>query len=246
MIEPQRIGRLAAQMVMVSIVVVGCARGTDGSGPPPASAPSPSGPTASADSADASTSPPPSESLDPAAPTACLTLGEADCERAREMAASTLAADDPPVRYVQVGPFGCAIGDRCPTTLLARPEGDIVIEFDGDTAINVHLKVAADGRFEATRGEGMGIAVAPTSAAGIPAGPEPFVLGHCGIFSGVDLDGSWWDPVGSIPMDGGEAVNATQGVITVVDPTRATFVAQTGFAVQLQRRTGSKFLPFCT
>lgn len=178
-------------------------------------------------------------------PTACLTLGDADCERAREMAASALAPGDPPVRYVQVGPFGCAVGDRCPTTLLARPEGDIVIEFEGDTAINVHLKVAADGRFEATRGEGMGIAVAPTSVPGIPAGPEPFALGHCGIFSGIDLDGSWWDPVGSVPMDGGEAINATPGVITVVDPNRATFVAQTGFAVKLQRRTGSKFLPFC-
>lgn len=251
MIERKRTGRITVLMVvMVSLVVVGCVRGVDGTGfPPPADtppAPAPGAPSAPASVAPASVAPSAAgQPLDPAVPTACLTLGDADCERAREMAASVLAGGDPRVRYVQVGPFGCATGDRCPTTLIARPEGDIVIEFDGDTAINVHLKVAADGTFDATRGEGMGIAVAPTSAPGIPAGPEPFVLGYCGIFSGIDLDGSWWDPVGPVSMNGGEAVNPTPGVITVVDPDRATFVAQTGFAVQLQRRTGSKFLPFC-
>lgn len=253
MIEPQRTGRMAAFLiVMVSLLAAGCVRANDGSGPPPASAPTAPGQASGSDTATPVPSTPPSEApgppggfLDPAVPTACMTLGDADCERAREMAASVLAAGDPPVRYVQVGPFGCAIGDRCPTTVVARPEGDIVIEFDGDTAINVHLKVSADGTFEATRGEGMGIPVAPSSARGIPAGPEPFVLGHCGIFSGIDLDGTWWDPVGPVPMDGGEAVNATPGVITVLDPEHATFVAQTGFAVRLQRRTGSKFLPFC-
>jgi hypothetical protein len=193
----------------------------------------------------ASPSPSAGGGLVPTVATACLTLGPLDCERARTFAGSTLTPLDPPVRYVQVGPFGCAAGDRCPTTLLARPEGDVVIEFADDTAVNIHLKVGADGTFAVDRQPGMGIAVPPSSAPGMPAGPIEFSLGHCGIFSGIDLDGDRWDPVGPVQMDSGEAVNATPGVITISDPTHATFTTRTGFAIQLLRREGSKFLPFC-
>ena len=75
-----------------------------------------------------------------------------------------LQGGDPPARYVQVGPFACAAGERCATTLAARPEGDVVIEFDGGEGINVHLKVAPDGSFDADRQPAMGIAVPPASA----------------------------------------------------------------------------------
>jgi hypothetical protein len=177
--------------------------------------------------------------------TACLTLGALDCERAREMATSVLVAGDPAPLYVQVGPFGCATGDTCPTTLTARPGGDVFIEFDGGEGINVHLTVAPDGTFEAVREAAMGVAVEATSPSGLPAGPAPFTLGHCGVFSGIDVDGSWWDPVGPVPMDSGEAVNATAGTLTVTDPDHAAFTTPTGFALQLERRTGPKLLPFC-
>ncbi len=46
-------------------------------------------------------------------------------------------------------------------------------------------------------------------------------------------------------MDSGEAVNATPGILTVVDPNYAAFTAPAGLAVKLQRRAGSKLLPFC-
>lgn len=183
--------------------------------------------------------------LDPTTPTACLTLGAPDCAAARDLAATVIALGDPPVRAIQVGPFACATNDACPATLTARPEGDVVVEFDGGAGINVHLKVAIDGTFEATRQPAMGVAVAPTSAAGIPAGPIEFTLGHCGVFSGIDFDASWWDPVGPVATDSGEAVNATAGVITVIDPDHATFTTPTGFSLQLQRHDGEKLLPFC-
>jgi hypothetical protein len=73
----------------------------------------------------------------------------------------------------------------------------------------------------------------------------PFTLGHCGVLSGIDLDGSWWDPVGPVPINSGEAVNATAGIMTVTDPNHAAFTTPTGFAIQLQRRAGPKLLPFC-
>jgi hypothetical protein len=178
--------------------------------------------------------------------TACITLGTVDCERARALALAELTPADPPPLYVQVGPFGCAEGvERCPATLVARPEGDVVVEFAGGTGFSVHLKVGAGDAIEATRSEPMGIAVAPTSPQGIPAGPQQIELGHCGIFSGLDHGGSWWDPVGPIESDSGESVNAGSGIITVTDPNHATYVGQGGLALQLIRRDGAKLLPFC-
>ncbi len=254
MIDLRRAGPPApvfAVLILLSVLVAACASaasdatGSGATAAPPSPAagasdspdPTPSGaPTAAA---------PGGAALDPATPTACLNLGPQDCERARALAATTLTADDPPARYIQVGPFGCAAGDRCPSTLVARPEGDVVIEFGEGQGINVHLKVAPDGTFAVTRDAPMGVAVEPTSVGPIPVGPIEFTLGHCGVFSGIDLDGHWWDPVGPVPMDSGDAVNATSGVIVVTDPTHATFTSPSGFALQLLRRDGPKLLPFC-
>jgi hypothetical protein len=257
MIDLRRAGPPAPVFVVLLLctaIVAACAgaaTATSGSG---ATAPPSAGPSATdspdpAPSEAASDAPsaagPEGPRLDPATPTACLSLGPQDCERARALAASTLTADDPAAQYVQVGPFGCSVGDRCAPTLAARPEGDVVIEFAGGQGINVHLKVAPDGSFEATRDAAMGVPVEPTSVGPIPVGPIEFTLGHCGVFSGIDLDGHWWDPVGPVPMDSGDSVNATSGVIVVTDPTHATFTSPSGFALQLLRRDGPKLLPFC-
>lgn len=177
-------------------------------------------------------------------PTACLTLSDVECLRARTLAVDTLLPTDPRPVYIQVGPFGCAVGDRCAPTLAARPEGDVTIEFGGGTGTNVHLVVAGDGEATTTRGEAMGVAVEASSAGGDPPGPLDLSLGHCGIFSGIDVAGSWWDPVGQVAMDSGAAVNATAGILTLLGEDRATWVAE-GLTVQLIRRAGPKLLPFC-
>lgn len=161
------------------------------------------------------------------------------------MAASVLAAGDPAPIYVQAGPFGCGAVERCPTTLAARPEGDVTIEWPEGTGITVHLVVAPDGSFQATRGEAMAVAVGPTSAPGIPTGPVAFTLGHCGVLGGIDLGGSWWDPVGPVDGDHADSNNAAAGVIIVTDPDHATFTTPAGFSVALQRRDGPKLLPLC-
>jgi len=187
--------------------------------------------------------PEPTPSTEPI-PTACLSLGDVPCERAAGLARQVLLETDPPVVYVQAGPFACREGTGCPTTLVARPEGDVTIEFADGTAILVHIDDEA-GAGQQTRGDAMGILVEPSSPVGWPAGPQPFTLGHCGIFSGIDVDGSWWDPVGPVDMDSGDAVHATEGVLNLTDPTHGTFTAPSGFAVQLQRRDGAKVLPPC-
>jgi hypothetical protein len=261
MIDLTRRSALPIALAVTSILLIGCASG--GSGPSPSgvigSAPtvtappdasespagSPSVETPSGEPASASSSPPEGAAILPGTPTGCVGLGAEDCERARAFAATVLDADDPAVVYVQVGPFGCVQGERCPTNLLTRPQGDVTIEFAGGTGINVHVTVAADGSFQAERQEAMGIAVPPASPPDGIAGPREFTLGHCGVFSGIDVDGSYWDLVGPISLESGEAINATTGILNLTDPDHGTFSAPGGFAVGLIRHTGPKLLPMC-
>ena len=55
-------------------------------------------------------------------PTACIGLAPQDCSRVLAETASVVPAGTV-VRYVQVGPFGCAAGGDCPASLAARPAG---------------------------------------------------------------------------------------------------------------------------
>ena len=176
-------------------------------------------------------------------PTACVGLGEADCRRVVAQVTTLLTADDPRIGYVQVGPFGCPTGLGCPTTLVARPEGDISLESAGG-AVGFHIKVT-NGNLDAQRQEASGVVLPPTSRPPVPGGPQPFALGHCGLWSGIDHGGSWWDPVGRIDYDHGDAINAAEGTISPVGQDRAIFTSKAGFTVQLVRRNGPKFLPFC-
>lgn len=175
---------------------------------------------------------------------ACMGLGPLDCQRAADLARAAVAASGPPIRYIQVGPFGCPDGERCPTTLLARPEGDVLVELAGAPAVGVHVKVV-EGVPAAEPSEVFGIVLDPTPADVLEIGPRPFDLGHCGVFSGVDVGGSWWDPVGPIDADHPDSINATNGILTVKDPDHATFVSAMGLTIQLLRRDGPKHLPFC-
>lgn len=176
-------------------------------------------------------------------PTACIGLGEADCRRVIAHVTTLLTTDEARVGYVQVGPFGCPGGVGCPTTLAARPEGEIVLE-SADGALSFHVKVT-DGNLDARRQETFAVELPPTSPPQILAGPQPFTLGHCGLFSGIDVGGSWWDPVGIVDYDHGDAINAAEGTIAPVGQDRAVFTSKNGFVVQLVRRNGPKFLPFC-
>jgi hypothetical protein len=259
MIDLPRRSAVPIALAILSIVLVACAGGATGSAPSLAEATAAPSTTTGSPGAAESASATPTDSptaapsatvagaaaLQPDTPTGCIGLGAQDCERARAFAATVLAANDPAVVYVQVGPFGCAQGASCPTNLLTRPEGDVVIEFGGGTGINVHLKVAADGSFQAERQEAMGVGVPPASPPDGIAGPREFTLGHCGLLSGIDVDGSYWHVVGPISFDSGEAVNATTGILSLTDPDHGTFNGPGGLSVQLIRHTGPKLLPFC-
>jgi hypothetical protein len=226
--------RTVVSALLLSMALLGCA-GTAAS-PAPSASPSES----------------PSESPGAGAagvlagvPTGCYGIGIDDCQRVVGTVAAALDASTAPLRYVQVGPFGCLAGERCPTTLAARPEGDVTLE-TADGAFAYHVVAGGGGTtLDITRQDAFLVDVEPTSTPPVTLGPQPFALGHCGLGSGIDVGGSWWDPVGPIDSDHPDAINSAEGTINVLEPDRAVYTTRGGLTVQLVRRDGSKGLPPC-
>jgi hypothetical protein len=79
-----------------------------------------------------------------------------------------------------------------------------------------------------------------------------FDLGHCGLYSPVDLDGSFWDAIGGTASTGetldldtdGEMINATSGAIVVIGD-EMRFRTASGSVVRFERHPGEKELPGC-
>ena len=196
-------------------------------------------------SAIAGATPDPSEAEGPGVPMACFGLQQPDCARAFEAAVLTL---DPgaQVVYAEVGPFGCPNEAGCPNSLAARPSGQVVFEIANGDPVAIAVRAAADDTLTAGPGESFTVAVSPTSVAGQLTGePIPYALGHCGVNSGIDVDGSWWDPVGFVDIDHGDSINAASGTFAPIDSNHATFTSDGGFSVTVVRRVGDKHLPMC-
>ena len=79
-----------------------------------------------------------------------------------------------------------------------------------------------------------------------------FSLGHCGLLSPVDVDGSFWDAIDGVTAAGGrldlgtdgEMINATPGVIVVVGD-EMRFRTESGSVVRFARHDGPKDFPAC-
>jgi hypothetical protein len=71
------------------------------------------------------------------------------------------------------------------------------------------------------------------------------MLGHCGLSSGIDVDGSFWDPVGAIPANHPDVINSAGGTVALTSANTATLRTVNGLVVQLVRHQGPKFLALC-
>ena len=79
-----------------------------------------------------------------------------------------------------------------------------------------------------------------------------FSLGHCGLASPVDIDGSFWNATEGRREDGApmnldadpEAINATAGVIALVGD-EARFRTESGGVIRFARHPGEKEFPGC-
>jgi len=229
--------------VLLALIVLGACgpAPTQPPGPAPTDPPTTGEPATPGDS----TGPAGPIVLDPATPWACYGLSERDCARALEAAAAGLGAGDVPVVYAQVGPFGCRAGEGCESSLVARPSGSVTFELAGGDPIEMLVELMADGTFNVERGQAVTVRLDPSSAPVEPSGIIPFSLGHCGLGSGIDVDGSWWDPIGFVDSDHGDAINAADGTLAPTGINRATFTSANGLVVMLARRVGPKHLPLC-
>jgi hypothetical protein len=67
-------------------------------------------------------------------------------------------------------------------------------------------------------------------------------MGHCGLLSPIDFDGSLWDPLNqeySVVFDG------ATGTILLTSVDRARFVSDAGDELELARVEGSAPYPLC-
>jgi hypothetical protein len=79
-----------------------------------------------------------------------------------------------------------------------------------------------------------------------------FTLGHCGLHSPIDVDGSYWDEIdgqdrAGAPLDlenDGEMINATSGAIVVIGD-EMRFRTDGGSVVRFSRHDGDKDFPPC-
>ena len=79
-----------------------------------------------------------------------------------------------------------------------------------------------------------------------------FDLGHCGLLSPVDLDGSFWDPLDGVTSSGAqldlagdpEMINAAAGAIVVIGD-EMRFRTALGSVVRFERHEGEKEFPGC-
>lgn len=107
-------------------------------------------------------------------------------------------------------------------------------------------------RAEGRRGSTGGVLFEPSSVPIDHGAPYRFSLGHCGLASPVDVDGSFWDPIdgegsGGAPLNltaDPEMINATSGIFAVIDD-EARLRTDSGAVVRFERHAGTKEFAIC-
>jgi hypothetical protein len=75
-----------------------------------------------------------------------------------------------------------------------------------------------------------------------------FILGHCGLISPIDIDGSLWDPVGGDnglgdelnDLQRSELINSTSTVVVLIAPDRLEMLTPLGAVITLTRHDGPR------
>ena len=152
---------------------------------------------------------------------ACQNVALAACLVVARDAADALLDDPDPVAYVEVYPEFVAVelADGA-----GRRQASYQAAADGPTIFDDWVESAA-GRLE------------PASAP-IEVDAVPLTLGHCGLASPIDVDGSFWDAVGQIPQVA-SLINASDGEFRRLGPDEAAY-ATADARVSLRRHVGAK------
>jgi hypothetical protein len=93
-----------------------------------------------------------------------------------------------------------------------------------------------------------------TQRGGIEPGvAQPFELGHCGLVSPIDFDGSLWNPIAGEDGAGGpltdehegELINATRVALTLIEPDVIRLETPRGAVLTLVRHSGARLYSLC-
>jgi hypothetical protein len=174
---------------------------------------------------------------------ACVSMQADECAVLYDGAVAALPADHPEIVAATVQADGCS-NPPCPPGLAGRGTGRVLLEYAGGTGAALVLLGLELGAVKYTIDQAFVTGpLQPESAAAAPAGP--FSLGHCGLMSPVDYDGSFWDPVGQIDGDHGAAINPTTGTLRLTSENEAEFMSEDGFTVRFRRHEGPKAFLLC-
>jgi len=183
----------------------------------------------------------PSASVESRPPTACVGVGEAHCQEALAILDGRLVGGMPP-SYVQVSSSLC--DGPCPGDERGAWRAHLTVEF-GEAREPLTILLAVDGDQVTWQPiETVLVRVAPRSA-GLTAPAIDFTLGHCGLASGIDVDGALWVPVGLIDAGDPELINSSEARFSLTSPRTAMLQTAGGTTVQLVRHEGPRFLPGC-
>jgi hypothetical protein len=174
---------------------------------------------------------------------ACWSVEVGACEGALTRAAELLSADHPPIVAASVVAFGC---DMEPCAVGLHRGGSASIEFaNGGGLLGWSVAVAPDGSLLfGDHTSGLPEPFLPVSAR-LATPAIDVSLGHCGLGSPIDVDGSFWDPVGAVDSNAAEAINSSEGTFSLVGPNEAQYRSHSGFTVSLRRHEGAKNLFGC-
>ncbi len=86
---------------------------------------------------------------------------------------------------------------------------------------------------------------APTSEHAETGTWYAYVTAHCGLWSPIDFDGSYWIPHATSIDPNAEAVNSTPGRIRLVDAQTLEFRTSTGFVAHLRRHDKATWFWMC-
>jgi hypothetical protein len=171
-------------------------------------------------------------------------VGAAECQAIYQAALSRLDSGVPVVA-AQVIAYGCESGP-CEPGVEARGQGQVQLETAaGSGLVSWELTLAGGGGLAfspPTRLPGSGFSARSPRGAPVQANLS---LGHCGLYSPIDYDGSFWDATGPVDGDAAEAINAATGTISLLGPVDAEFRTPSGFAVRLRRHAGPKVFQGC-
>ena len=174
---------------------------------------------------------------------ACLSIPQLECETIASKLIVWIAEPGNVVAITIVA-FACE-AVRCAPGFDARRRGEATLELTDPSRMRMVGISTARGVLDFVADPDMAAAKLDPHSGPAAAQNMAFALGHCGLSSPIDFDGSLWDPIGQIDGDAPEAINAVSGTIIFLAPRAARFVTDAGFRVDLVRRGGSKLYRLC-